>query len=109
MFQEGDSPKLISLQDVENTSIRHGQSQVLSFCGSATFGVGVEGMLDLYHDERLITSVCWNGHWNLVGNEFHSAHVDDKHYRVSMSIPSYEGILGDLAVEVGEVHANNSL
>jgi hypothetical protein len=28
---------------------------------------------------------------------------------VTVSIPSDKGILGDLAVEVGEVHASNSL
>lgn len=66
-------------------------------------------MLDLYHDERRITSAYWNGHWNRVGNQFHLTNVDDKHYRVTASIPSDEGILGDIAVEVGEVYASHSL
>ena len=109
MFQKGDPPKLISLEDVERKAILHGQSQVVSFCGSATFGVGVEGMLDLYHDARRITSVYWNGHWNRVRNELHTVNVDDEHYRVTMSIPSDEGILGDLEIDVGEVDANHSM
>ena len=33
--------------------------------------VRLERMLDLYHYERRINSVYWNGHWNLVGNQFH--------------------------------------
>ena len=109
MFQEGDPPKLIPVEDVEKKPIRHGQSQVVSFCGSATFGVGVEDMLDLYNDKRRITSVYWNGHWKCVRNELHLANVDDEHYSVKVSIPSDDGILGDLAVEVGEVYADHSL
>ena len=78
-------------------------------CGSATFGLGVEGMLDLYHNGRRITSVYWNGNWNRVGNQLHLVRVDGENYDVTVSIPSDEGILGDLAVEVGEVHASHSL
>jgi hypothetical protein len=66
-------------------------------------------MLDLYHDERRITSVYWNGCWSGIGNQFHLTDTDDEHYSVTVSIPSDEGILGDLAVEVGEAHANHSL
>lgn len=108
-YQEGDPPELIPLGNIEKISIQHGQSRVVSFCGSATFGLGVEGMLDLYHDQHWITSVYWNGPWNRVGNQFHLTNVDNKSYRVTASMPSDEGILGDLAVEVGEVHACHSL
>lgn len=65
-------------------------------------------MLDLYHDERRVTSVYWNGPWKRVGNQLHLARVDDENYEVTVSIPSDKGILGDLAVEVGEVHASYS-
>jgi hypothetical protein len=66
-------------------------------------------MLDLYHDERRITSVYWKGPWKRVGNQLHLASVDHENYEVTVSVPSHKGILGDLAVEVGEVHASNSL
>ena len=66
-------------------------------------------MLDLYHDQHRITSVYWNGPWSRVGNQLHLASVDYKRYEVTVSIPSDKGRLGDLAVEVGEVHASDSL
>lgn len=67
-------------------------------------------MIDLYRDEKnLITSLYWNGPWEKVGNEFHLVDVDNEHYVVEVSTPPYEGILGDLAVEVREVSVNNPL
>jgi hypothetical protein len=76
---------------------------VVSFCGSATFRLGVEGMLDLYHNERRITSVYWRGPWKRVGNGFQLSSVDNENYEVMASVPMYKGILGDLAIEVGEI------
>ena len=46
-----------------------------------------------------------------IGNELYLANVDNEHYVVEVSTPPYEGILGDLAVEVREfcraIHCNN--
>lgn len=107
-YQEGDPPKIILPEDIENLSMGHGQNRVVSFCGSATFGLGVEGMLDLYHNERRITSVYWRGPWDRVGNQFNLASVDNESYEVMASVPSDKGILGDLAIEVGEIDVNRS-
>ncbi|OGE51748.1 hypothetical protein PENARI_c012G06048 [Penicillium arizonense] len=109
-YEKGDTPRLISPEDVNQISIPHGQSAVVSVCGSAAFGLGIEGMIDLYYDEKsLITSLYWNGPWERIGNELHLADVDNEHYLVEVSTPPYEGILGDLAVEVREVPVNNTL
>jgi hypothetical protein len=110
-YEKGDTPRLISPEDVNQISIPNGQSAVVSVCGSAAFGLGIEGMIDLYYDEKksLITSLYWNGPWERIGNELHLADVDHEHYLVEVSTPPYEGILGDLAVEVREVPVNNTL
>ena len=100
----------MSTDDVNNISIRPGSSAVLSFCGSAAFGLGIEGMLDLYRDnETRIASVYWNGPWNRIGNEFHTANVDNEHYIVTTSIPTEEGILGELSVVISSIGASNLL
>jgi hypothetical protein len=109
-YEKGGTPRLISPEDVNQISIPHGQSAVVSVCGSAAFGLGIEGMIDLYHDEkRLITSLYWNGPWERIGNQLHLVDIDDEHYLVEVSTPPYEGILGDLAVEVRESFVNNPL
>jgi hypothetical protein len=109
-YEKGDTPRLISPEDVNQISIPHGQSAVVSVCGSAAFGQGIEGMIDLYHDEKsLITSLYWNGPWERIGNQFHPVDVDDEHYLVEVSTPPYEGILGDLAVEIKESFVNDPL
>ena len=67
-------------------------------------------MIDLYRDEKsLVTSLYWNGPWEKIGNELHLANVDNEHYVVEVSTPPYEGILGDLAVEVREVSVSSPL
>ncbi|KAJ6080303.1 hypothetical protein N7467_010056 [Penicillium canescens] len=109
-YEKGDTPRLISPEDVNQISIPHGQSAVVSVCGSAAFGLGIEGMIDLYRDEKsLITSLYWNGPWERIGNELHLADADHEHYLVEVSTPPYEGILGDLAVEVREAFVDNPL
>ncbi|KAJ5996173.1 hypothetical protein N7499_007512 [Penicillium canescens] len=109
-YEKGGTPRLISPEDVNQISIPHGQSAVVSVCGSAAFGLGIEGMIDLYHDEKsLITSLYWNGPWERIGNQLHLVDDDQEHYLVEVSNPPYEGILGDLAVEVREVFVNNPL
>ncbi|KAJ6126332.1 hypothetical protein N7523_001944 [Penicillium sp. IBT 18751x] len=108
-YQQGDPPKLIPLEDVKHISVPHGDSRVVSFCGSATFGLGVEGKLDLYRDgKHRITSVYWNGPWSRLGNQLHLVSVDEQHYDVTLSVPPEGGILGDLAIVVREVYASQS-
>ncbi|KAJ5587479.1 uncharacterized protein N7459_003244 [Penicillium hispanicum] len=46
-YQERDTLQIISPEDVNHISIRPGGSDVMSFCGSAAFKLGIEGMLDL--------------------------------------------------------------
>jgi len=108
-YQKGDTPRLISTEEVNQISILHGKSAVISVCGSAAFGLGIEGMLDLCRDGSLIASLYWNGPWKRVGNELNLSDVDDDQYVVNVSIPPYEGILGDLAVEISEVCASDPL
>lgn len=109
-YEKGDTLRLISPEDVDQILIPHGQSAVVSVCGSAAFGVGIEGMLDLCRDGKsLITSLYWNGPWKRIGNELHLANVDDKHYVVKVSTPPFEGILGDIAVDIREICASDPL
>ena len=83
---------------------------MVSVCGSATFGVGIEGMLDLRHDgETLITSLYWNGPWKRIGNQLHVAHVNRTNYDVKVSTPPIKGIIGDLAVNISEASANEPM
>lgn len=110
LYEKGDTFKLISPEDVNQISIPNGQSAVVSVCGSATLGQGIEGMIDLRRDGKsLITSLYWNGPWKRIGNEFYLANVDNEHYVVEVATPPFEGILGDLAVDVREIEANESL
>lgn len=109
-YETGDTPRLISPEDVNQISIPHGQSAVVSVCGSAAFGLGIEGMIDLCRDGNdLVTSLYWNGPWKRIGNELHLANVDSENYVVQVSSPPYEGILGDLAVEIREICASDPL
>ena len=83
--------------------IFHGEEGTASFCGSAVYGLGVEGSLDLYHGEARIASLHWNGPWARTGNQFEATNVNSAKYLVNISgIPSY-GILGDVSVIVTEV------
>lgn len=109
-YEKADNLRLISPEDVNQISIPHGQSAVVSVCGSAAFGLGIEGMIDLCRDgNSLVTSLYWNGPWKRIGNELHLANVDNEHYVVKVSTPPYEGILGDLTVEIREICASDPL
>jgi hypothetical protein len=100
-YKEGDRPSLIPAEDVNKIVIRSGETKKVSFCGSAAYGAGVEGTLDLYNDqEGQIASLYWNGPYNQKGNLFEVTNADTQHYEVIVgSIPS-KGILGDVSVTV---------
>lgn len=109
-YEKGETVKLISPEDVNQISIPHGKSAVLSVCGSATLGQGIEGMIDLRRDGKsLIASLYWNGPWKRIGNECYLVNVDNEHYVLELTTPPFEGILGDLAVDVREIEASEPL
>ena len=90
-------------EDVNKLVICHGEEGTASFCGSAVYGLGVEGSLDLYHGDARIASLHWNGPWARTGNQFEATNVNSAKYLVIISgIPSH-GILGDVSVIVTEV------
>ncbi|KAJ5312502.1 hypothetical protein PENANT_c027G08803 [Penicillium antarcticum] len=109
-YEKSGTLRLISPEDVNQISIPHGQSAVVSVCGSAAFGLGTEGMIDLYRDETtLIASLYWNGPWKQIGNELHLTNLDNERYLAEVSTPPFEGILGDLAVDIRDAVVDNPL
>jgi hypothetical protein len=106
-YEKCESLRLLSTEDVENLRIQPGDSKLISFCGSATLGVGIEGMLDLHleHENR-ITSLYWNGPWNRLDNQFHVSSTDDEHYAVTASSPPAEGVLGAISLDVRSLPEN---
>jgi Aegerolysin. len=85
--------------------IPHGEKRTLSFCGSATYGVGVEGNLELYHNkDGRIASLHWNGPWTRNDNRFDMTNLstDSERYRLTISPIQESGILGDVSVVVAQ-------
>lgn len=100
---------LMQHDDVNKISILHSQSTTVSVCGSATFGVGVEGILDLYHDKSgHIASLSWYGPWSCIGNELLVHDLAEDKFAVEVSSPPNKGILGDLIVNVKDCHSTKS-
>ena len=80
------------------------ERSVISFCGSATYKLGVKGQLDIYEDDDTrIASLCWNGPWTRHGNQFELANVDVERYLVKVSPVHRKGVLGDISVTVTQV------
>lgn len=81
-----------------------GEEDTISFCGSAVYGLGVEGSLDLYHDpHRWIASLYWNAPWNRLGNRFDVTKMDSENYSITVSPKHSSGVLGDISVSVSQV------
>ena len=100
----------MSIEDVNLITIQPGESGTISLCGSAAFGLGIEGMLDLYlNNDNHVASIYWYGPWKRVGNQFHVKNMDTENYAVIASVPRYKGILGDLSVSVSGVDPNDLL
>jgi hypothetical protein len=102
-YKKGDTPCLISAEEVKKVVILPHEHVDVSFCGSAVHGIGVEGTLDIYHEGKaLIASIYWNTPYSQQGNELKIANFDPEHYAViSGSIP-FKGILGDAVVTIME-------
>lgn len=83
--------------------IPHDEKRTLSFCGSATYGVGVEGNMDLYHNnDGRIASLHWNGPWRRNDNHFDVTYLSSERYRLTISPIQESGILGDVLVVVAQ-------
>ena len=83
--------------------IPHDERRTISFCGSATYGVGVEGNLDLYHNNNgRIASLHWNGPWTRTDNQFDVTNLKSEEYMLNISPIQESGILGDVLVIVAE-------
>lgn len=97
--------KLLSPEDVNQIKIPHDENRTISFCGSATYRVGVEGILDLYHDnDGRIVSLYWNGPWTRTHNQFDMANLNSEEYTLRMSPIQESGILGDVSVIVAKAN-----
>jgi hypothetical protein len=103
-YAKRETPVLISTEDVNKLTISPGQQSVISFCGSATYKLGVKGALDMYqNDDNFIASLHWNGPWTRVGNRFEIADIDDERYFVKVSHVHHKGLLGDVSITVSQV------
>ena len=83
-----------------------GASGVISFCGSATYKLGIEGKLDLYYDDdgdSRIASLYWKGPWPRCGNRFEITNHDTKKYLIIMSPIHRNGVLGEVSITVNQV------
>ncbi|EPS30422.1 hypothetical protein POX_b02568 [Penicillium oxalicum] len=129
-YTKSPTLRLLSTDEIAKISISPGQSHVISFCGAGALGVGVEGMMDLYLDRydrhfnddkkqekegesqrdnhTRITTLYWNGPWERVGNQFHSASTLGDRFSVTTSLPPEEGVLGNVSVEVRRSGARSS-
>lgn len=93
----------MSPENVDKTMIPHDERRTISFCGSATYGVGVEGNLDLYHNNNgRIASLHWNGPWTRTDNQFDVTNLKSEEYMLNISPIQESGILGDVLVIVAE-------
>jgi hypothetical protein len=108
-YKKGNNSMFIPHEDVNRISIPHSRSATVTVCGSATFGLGVEGTLDLYHDESgRIASLSWNGPWSRIGNELLVHDLAEDKFAMEVSSPPNKGILGDLIVDVKDRHSTKS-
>lgn len=87
-------------EDVGKIAIPCDEKRTISFCGSAVYKVGVEGHLDLYHDnDSRIASLYWNGPWSRTYNQLDVRNLNSE-YVLTMSPVQERGILGDVSIVV---------
>lgn len=102
-YEKSEMPKLLCPEDVDKIVIPHDEKRTISFCGSATYKVGVEGHLDLYHDnDGRIASLYWNGPWSRTNNQFDVRNLNSEEYILTMSPIQERGILGDVSIIVAQ-------
>ncbi|KAL3448134.1 aegerolysin type hemolysin [Aspergillus insuetus] len=102
-YKKGETPCLISAEDVNKIVILPHEHVDVSFCGSAVHGIGVEGTLDVYHEGKaLIASIYWNAPYSQHGNELKVTNLDFEHYAVILGSIPFRGILGDAVVTIAE-------
>lgn len=102
-YEKSETPKLLSREDVDNIIIPHDEKRTISFCGSATYRIGVEGSLDLYHNnDGRISSLYWNGPWTRTDNHFDMTNLNTEEYTLNVSPIQEIGILGDVSVIVAQ-------
>ena len=86
--------------------IHGGEEGTVSFCGSAAYGLGIEGGLELYHGDSRIASLYWKGPWARRGNQFEVTDVNEKYLVTATAVPEV-GILGDVSVAITEpIHSS---
>ena len=65
--------------------------------------MGVEGNLDLYHNnDGRMASLYWNGPWTRTDNLFNVTNLNSEEYILNMSPIPESGILGDVSVVVAQ-------
>lgn len=83
--------------------IPHDEKRTIAFCGSAAYKVGLEGHLDLYHDnDGRIASLYWNGPWSRTYNQFDVRDLNSEEFILTMSPIQERGILGDVSIIVAK-------
>lgn len=103
-YDKSEKLKLLSPEDLNEIVIPHAEKGTICFCGSASYGVGIEGSLDLYRGNKgRIASLHWKGPWARVGNRFDVTNVDCETYLVTVSPIHNSGVLGDVTVIVADI------
>lgn len=95
----------MSAEDVNMTVIPNGAKGFISFCGSATYKLGIQGKVDLHrgHDSR-IASLYWEAPWRRHGNRFEIKNVNTEKYTITCSPIHRNGVLGELSITVNQIN-----
>lgn len=103
-YKDDEKLELLSPEEVDKTVVPRGGKRTISFCGSATFRLGVEGKLDLHCDAQgRIASLYWNGPWTRIGNQFDVTNLNSEKYLITVSPIHGSGTLGDISVNVARI------
>ena len=104
LYKDNEKFELLSPEEVDKTVVPRGGNRTISFCGSATFRLGVEGKIDLHCDDHgRIASLYWNGPWTRIGNQFDVTNLNSEEYRIIVPAINGSGTLGDVSVIVARI------
>ena len=84
--------------------IQPGTRGSISFCGNATYKLGIEGKLDIYNsDDGRIATLNWYGPWPRFGNRFELTNMNSQKYLIFISPVHQNGVLGEITLAVNKI------